>query len=692
MQEPNSLQIGTAREILDDTIPGGSRIVYWNGEFWTPILRIGLRRSIPDASEPNGHRLEYWTGKQWTNRLIHGVKIALYPTPEQAAKFNCWQNRVRSLWNLLLDIEKAAYSGEPFRPELHWRPIWAEVVQKNHEIALKDWTYGKKVRMGKNKGMEIPAKIGEPPVPPKAEFLKKAAGLNEKQYLAIQQAKKEQEELRAEVKRNAPTAPDKREIWNKWFKSWTAAVKKAQKISATAAIDASWRNLRKISLIEEGRRDWYAETFFGLQEPGLFIWDNELLKLMARLKLEPHTQWIGDLPSHAAQTVCKDLTKAIRTMIAERKKTDGRNTGFPRFKRLIAGESGEAVYFPNTTVSIKPGNEGDTVPSVEFPHGVGSIVCGHVSMPPDGEFLGGRVWFERACSAASPKRTKAGGQWWFSAQFKMEIPKTSPSTGREGSVKVAASILATVYDATADTFEQFDAIPEDKRLTCSLKLLGRKAARCQDAATAKAKKLIARKQKQEASRLNDGKDHFQRKPLGQPPKRFTRDYREVNAARAAIQSYEANRRKDRWEQISRKIVNKFDAITIEDMDIAPLMKNAGRHRRRLERRKKAAKAEGKPNEFKSVRKANRRAAMAFGLNRIACKTEEAGKVLTKPNKYFDRIGPCCTCLTMHEEMRDGRVLMICDGCGEVHERRKNAAVNLHEEGTRLRTLERIENA
>ena len=176
MQEPNSLQIGTAREILDDTIPGGSKIVYWNGEFWTPILRIGLRRSIPDASEPNGHRLEYWTGKQWTNRLIHGAKIALYPTPEQAAKFKRWQRRVRSLWNLLLDIEKAAYSGEPFRPELHWRPIWAEVVQKNHEIALKDWTYGKKVRMGKNKGMEIPAKIGEPPVPPKAEFLKKAAG------------------------------------------------------------------------------------------------------------------------------------------------------------------------------------------------------------------------------------------------------------------------------------------------------------------------------------------------------------------------------------------------------------------------------------------------------------------------------------------------------------------------------------
>ena len=133
--------------------------------------QIGTRRKVPDTSAPDGYRIESWARlprnrEGWVDKWMHGSKILLHPNPGQAAQLELWRRRAISLWNLLLGMEQAAYSGEAFRPEIHWRQIWLNVAQENYRIALKNWEEGYTVRMGPNKGKAVPPREGEQPTPP----------------------------------------------------------------------------------------------------------------------------------------------------------------------------------------------------------------------------------------------------------------------------------------------------------------------------------------------------------------------------------------------------------------------------------------------------------------------------------------------------------------------------------------------
>ena len=396
---------------------------------------------------------------------------------------------------------------------------------------------------------------------------------------------------------------------------------------------------------------------------------------MARLKQEPLTEWIGDLPSHAAQMVCKDVVKAIKTMTAERKKPNGRNVGFPRFKRSGTGAD-NSVYFANTQIAINFGVKYEESRSVKFPAGLGRIKCGVISMPRDGRLMGGRVW-------------RQGDQWWLSAQYEMKVPEALPKTGREIAIKVASSVLVTTLEVTpqGERLEQVKNPPEDKRIVRSLKLLGHKEVRQREKAEAKARKLAARKKWQrEKAGLKEAA------PLKRSKRIVTKKYRETVAKTAALHAHETNCRNDLLHAISRRIADRFDTVIIEKMDVASLMRNAGKHRRRFEKRK-ARRAEGKRlGEYKSVRKLNRRAAMGRNLGLIKLKTEEAGKTLIETAISFKSVQMCYECLELHPEMRDGRAVMVCRKCGRVEDRRINAVRNLSEEGSRLLLAREVGNA
>src|SRR5208337_5078624 len=108
--------------------------------------------------------------------ILKGCKIRLRPNREQAAKLDLWRRRSLSLWNLLLAIEQAAYSGEPFRPEIGWREIWAEVVRENYAKRLREWRHGKTISVGKKKGTVIPPMEGPQPEAPSDETFEKIRG------------------------------------------------------------------------------------------------------------------------------------------------------------------------------------------------------------------------------------------------------------------------------------------------------------------------------------------------------------------------------------------------------------------------------------------------------------------------------------------------------------------------------------
>ena len=438
-------------------------------------------------------------------KILRGAKIRLYPDERQAEQFNDWRLKCMKLWNLLLGMQKAAYSGEKYRPELRWRQTLAEIAELNYNLAMEKRE--KKIAAGE--------KVGDLPKPPQTD------------------------------------------------------------------------------LILPRRRS------FG--EPNLFIWENDLMKLMARLKKEPLTRWIGGIHSHAAQAICKDMCKCLRTMISERAKgVSGRKAGFPRFKKASAYSEG-SVYFANTQIKIVDWQRR----LIKFPLGVGTMKMGQFNHIPEGaKIMGGRIY-------------RVGEKWWLSPQFEFNAPDPLPSTGGEAGVKVAAKAVYTIYDGR-DTWQ----------------ILSRQTPR----RVRRREKLAARK-------------------MSRRPKRSGGFYEAAD--HVAQQHWRAlNRRDDTLHKGSRRIVNKFDRITIDTMDVKSMMQG----------------------DVKKLRKYIRNAAMARALHMVEYKSEAAGRILDKTHVLFPSTQICSKCGTVNPQMKEGFRLLCCMTCGNKMQRQKNAAVNEYEQG------------
>lgn len=435
-------------------------------------------------------------------KILHGAKIRIHPDDNQARQFDSWRVKTTKLWNLLLGMQQAAYSGEKFRPELGWRKIWADIAQLNYSLAMEK----REAKIAEGKV------VGDPPKPPQIDKILPRRRL-------------------------------------------------------------------------EG-------------QPNLFIWENDLMKLMARLKQVPLTGWIGDIHSHAAQAVCKDMIKALKAMF-----NPNMDAGFPKFKKASAYAEG-SVYFANTQIKVDRERR-----RIKFPLGVGEIKCGQFNHIPAGsKLMGGRIF-------------RIGEEWWLSAQFEIDAPAHLPRTGKEAGVKVAAKAVYTVYDG--ENFEQ--VMTRQTRLGIKRR-----------------ENLAARK----LSRRERRSGH----------------YYEAASRVAQFHADERNRRDDTLHKGSRAIVNAYDTITIDKMDVKSMM--AG--------------------EVKVLRKYLRGAAMSRAADLIKYKAEEAGRVVNESHVHFPSTQICANCGTVNPQMANGTRLLNCIGCGNKMQRQKNAAMNEFEQGQRSR--------
>jgi putative transposase len=341
------------------------------------------------------------------------------------------------------------------------------------------------------------------------------------------------------------------------------------------------------------------------QAPGLFLWGDELKKIMARLKGHPLTSWISDLPSHSAQAICDDLDAALKAMLREKRKRAkygaGLNTGFPRFKKSRYASG--SVYIVNNQTIFDCCERTVTFPKMKEP------VIFRQERIPDGKLLASRIW-------------RQGEQWWMSCQFEIEAPKARPKNGRECGLKISAGVLATVFDG--ERIEQSEGPVHDRKLERRLKLAGRRMSR---------------------------------------RSRKTRDYYETADEIATLNAKERNRRDDALHKISRKIVNRFEVITVHKMEVSGLMERS--------------RVDTETGEVKRVPKglvkANKRAAMAKLRGYVSYKAVDEGGTLNETHKNFPEVQKCSVCGKLHYMPLEKRTLS-CD-CGNVMDRRHNAAVN-----------------
>ena len=119
-----------------------------------------------------------------------------------------------------------------------------------------------------------------------------------------------------------------------------------------------------------------------------------------------------------------------------------------------------------------------------------------------------------------------------------------------------------------------------------------------------------------------------------------------------------NQRKDFQHKLSRKIVDRYDAVAVEDIDMKGMSRSL--------------------HFGKSVQD------NGYGMFRdmLGYKLERQGKKLIKVNRFYPSSKGCSCCGAVKKELRLDERVYIC-ACGNRMDRDVNAAVNIREEGRRL---------
>jgi transposase len=565
--------------------------------------------------------------------MMRGGSYRIWPNKRQTQMLDLWRNRCRSLWNLLLELEQAAYSGENRKSRLGWRSIWAQVLEEDFASDTDAYHHGKYRRDG--------TAIKEPGIGREDERDALKQSLKR-----LKKGSREAKEVQAKLKAIAvkPTPPDQ----------------------------AMLAKIRRQAVETD------PET--GDELPAkLFVWEEELQKVMARLKTVPRTEWIAGLPSHAAQAVVKDLIKALQAMLRERGKrasgAGGRDTGFPKFKkaRYAAG----SVYFANTQLKFDFEKN-----RVQFPNGVGWVRCeipiairldanSNTTWRP--KLMGGRAW-------------RQGEEWFLSCQWEMRKPAPLPTTRRIAGVKIAAGILLTTMDDRGQT-KEYKMPPPDKKRQALHKLAGKQLSRVIEAhkrANLKKDQITAARRAKLAARgvvkQADGRKIAK-----------SGSFFDASARLAKLEAAERDVRDDFLHKLTTSIVHTFDAIAVQKMDVAGMMeKETTRARRRARRAKDTVEAakvnaaeETRPRRpMKPVRKLMRHVAMARTVQLLEYKFKDlrGDASFNAIDKHDVNASACGRCGTVHPQWQDGRRVVRCESrledgsiCGSVLMRNRNAA-------------------
>jgi putative transposase len=175
---------------------------------------------------------------------------------------------------------------------------------------------------------------------------------------------------------------------------------------------------------------------------GNFLWRKHLQPITVKMKRQPETAWLADLPAHALLDVVARMDAALRRMVNERKA--GRQCGFPKTRKKFINEIGIYCVGQRTEISASRA----TVPKI----GTIRLSGGDV---PNGRLLAARIW-------------RDGDRWMLSAQFECARPEPLPPSAITIGVDLGVSNLVTSFDGT-----HFEEVSAPKHLRKAQKRLRR---------------------------------------------------------------------------------------------------------------------------------------------------------------------------------------------------------------------------
>ena len=143
-----------------------------------------------------------------------------------------------------------------------------------------------------------------------------------------------------------------------------------------------------------------------------------------------------------------------------------------------------------------------------------------------------------------------------------------------------------------------------------------------------------------------------------------------------LQEKASDRRKDFLHKLSRLMADMFDAVILEDINLAEMAR-----RLTSEEREKLIQAGMKPVNLGKATLDN-----GFGMFRtmLAYKMRDLGKIPVKVDRFFPSSQLCSSCGYKNEAVKDLSIReWTCPECGAHHDRDKNACANLLQEGMKL---------
>jgi len=150
--------------------------------------------------------------------------------------------------------------------------------------------------------------------------------------------------------------------------------------------------------------------------------------------------------------------------------------------------------------------------------------------------------------------------------------------------------------------------------------------------------------------------------------RGSKNRAKVRAKIARLYALISDVRRDMLNQLTTRLVRENQVLVVEDLSVGTLMR--------------AARGKGRGRKAK-LNQAIIDASWGELLRQLRYKCEWYGRTLVVVDRFFPSTRQCSACLVMGPKMDVSVRQWTCGGCGALHDRDVNAAVNLRDEGLRL---------
>ena len=345
---------------------------------------------------------------------------------------------------------------------------------------------------------------------------------------------------------------------------------------------------------------------------GTFLWYEDFQNAIPEMKKQEETKWLKNVDSTCLQNAVRNLDNSQNNFVKSKQgKRKGPKVGYPKYKKRSNKQSAKFTS-NNDSCKVDYENQKIKIPKLKTWISFANEIT--EDRIPNG-------------SLQSITITKnPAGHYFASLLYKVEKKPINYIPNPENCIGIDFGLKTFI---TLNTGEKIDSPKAYKKSQKRLARLSRAHSR---------KKTNSKNR--EKSRLRLAKQHEKI----------------------------ANQRKDFNHKLSRKLVNQYDFIFIEDLNI----KGMGRGRKRKKPNAKTRK--------RGLGKAVNDVAWAQFVGFMNYKALASGKFVIKIDRYYPSSKTCSYCGYIKDKLKMKERSWTCPHCNTYHDRDINAAINILNKG------------